>query len=126
MRMAETARKAFVTTLVAVGVVVLALALWKVRLVVTLLFAGFIVAAAMRPGIDALARHRVPRPAGLLIHYAVLAGVVALGLWLAVPRALDQVTGAVENLPQTRHQIGVEAKQSSGVKQEGLDRKSVV
>ena len=118
--MADVARRAFVATLVAVGVVVLALALWKVRLVVTLLFAGFVVAAAMRPGIDGLARHRVPRPLGLVIHYAVLAGLIALALWFAVPRALDQVTGAIANLPETRHQIGVEAKQSSGIKQEVL------
>lgn len=118
--MGETARKAFVTTLVAVGVIVLALALWKLRLVVALLFAGFIVAAAMRPGIEALHRHRVPRAAGLALHYVVFAGVIALTLWFAVPRALNQVTVAIENLPETRHAIGVEAKQSSGIKQEIL------
>src|SRR5262249_42053327 len=50
----------------------------------------------------------------------VFAGLLALLLWFAVPRALDQVTGAIENLPQTRHAIGVEAKQSSGIKQEVL------
>jgi predicted PurR-regulated permease PerM len=118
--MAATARKAFVATLVAVGVIVLALALWKLRLVVALLFAGFIVSAAMRPGIDALNRRGLPRPAGLMLHYAVFAGLIALALWFAVPRALNQVTSAIENLPQTRHQIGVEAKQSSGIKQEVL------
>jgi predicted PurR-regulated permease PerM len=118
--MAQTARKAFVATLVAVGVIVLALALWKLRLVVALLFAGFIIAAAMRPGIEALHRHRVPRAAGLALNYVVIAGVLALALWFAVPRALNQVTAAVENLPQTRHAIGVEAKQSSGIKQEIL------
>jgi predicted PurR-regulated permease PerM len=118
--MAETARKAFLATIVAVGVIVFALALWKLRLLVALLFAGFIVSAAMRPGIDALHRRGVPRPGGLLLHYAVLAGLIALALWFAVPRALDQVTGAIENLPQTRHAIGVEAKQSSGIKQELL------
>ena len=87
--MAQTARKAFVTTLVAVGVIVLALALWKLRLVVALLFAGFIIAAAMRPGIEALYRRGVPRAAGLGLHYAVIAGVLALGLWFAVPRATE-------------------------------------
>jgi predicted PurR-regulated permease PerM len=116
----ETARRAFVATAVVLGVVVLALALWKIRLVVALTFAGFIVAAAMRPGIEALNRRRVPRTAGLILHYAVIAGVVAVVLWFAVPRALHQVTAAVENLPQTRHAIGAEAKQSSGIKQEIL------
>jgi predicted PurR-regulated permease PerM len=116
----QTARKAAVAALVVVGVVVLALALWKLRLVIGLLFAGFILSAAIRPGIEALQRHRVPRPVGLLLQYALFAGLIALALWFAVPRALDQVSGAVENLPQTRHAIGVEAKQSSGIKQEVL------
>ncbi len=118
--MAETARKAFIATLVTIGVVVLALALWKLRLVVALLFAGFIVAAAIRPGIDALHRRRVPRPVGLTLHYLVLAGLLALALWFAVPRALNQVTSAIENLPETRRAIGAEAKESSGIKQEIL------
>ena len=118
--MAETARKTFVATLVIVGVVVFVLALWKLRLVVALLFAGFIIAAAIRPSIVALERRHVPRSAGLVLHYAVFAGLIALALWFAVPRALDQVTGAIENLPQTRHEIGVQAKQSSGIKQEIL------
>jgi len=118
--MAETARRALVATLVALGVIVLALALWKLRLVVALLFAGFIVAAAIRPSIDALHRRGLPRAAGLALHYAVFAGVIALALWFAIPRALNQVTTAIENLPETRHAIGVEAKQSSGIKQEIL------
>jgi predicted PurR-regulated permease PerM len=48
-----------------------ALALWKLRLLVALVFAGFIAAAAMRPGIDALHRRRVPRAVGLILHYAL-------------------------------------------------------
>ena len=118
--MAVTARKTLIATLVAVGVVVLALALWKLRLVVALVFAGFIIAAAIRPGIDALHRRGVPRAAGLMLHYAVFAALIAVALSFAVPRALNQVTSAIENLPQTRHAIGVEAKQSSGIKQEIL------
>ena len=121
-----TARKSFVTTLVAVAVIVLALALWRLRLEVALLFAGFILAAAMRPGVEGLQRRGVPRAGGLLLHYAVFAGVIALALWFAVPRALNQVTGAVENLPQTRQAIKTEANHSSGIKQEillGLQRR---
>jgi predicted PurR-regulated permease PerM len=72
--MGDTARKAFVATLVAVAVVALALALWKVKIVIALVFLGFIVAAAMRPGVDRLAERRVPRPAGVALHYLVLVG----------------------------------------------------
>jgi predicted PurR-regulated permease PerM len=116
----DTARKAFVATLVVVGVVVLALALWKIRLVVALLFAGFIVAAAIRPTIDSLHRRGIPRGVGLFLHYAAFAGVIALALWFAVPRASHQVTSGIANLPETRKAIGAEAKQSSGIKQDVL------
>jgi predicted PurR-regulated permease PerM len=115
-----TARKAAVAALVVIGVVVLALALWKLKLVIALLFAGFIVSAAMRPGIEGMHRRGIPRAVGLTLHYVVFAGLLALALWLAVPRALDQVTTAIDNLPQTRRQIGNEAQQSSGIKQEIL------
>ncbi len=118
--MGQTARKAAVAALVVVGVVVLALALWKLKLVIALLFAGFIISAAMRPGIEAMHARGIPRAVGLTLHYVVFAGLLALALWLAVPRALDQVTAAVDNLPQTRREIGNEAQQSSGIKQEIL------
>jgi predicted PurR-regulated permease PerM len=116
----DTARRAFVATLVVLGVVVLALALWKVRLVIALLFAGFIVAAAIRPGIESLHRRGIPRGVGLFLHYALFAGVLALGLWFAVPRASHQVTAGIQNLPETRRAIGNEARQSSGIKQDVL------
>lgn len=118
--MGQTARKAAVAALVVVGVVVLALALWKLKLVIALLFAGFIISAAMRPGIEAMHARGIPRAVGLTLHYVVFAGFLGLALWLAVPRALDQVTAAVDNLPQTRRDIGNEAQQSSGIKQEIL------
>jgi len=97
--MVETGKKAFVATLVAVAVVVSALALWKLKLIISLLFLAVIIAAAMQPGIDALRRRRVPRGVGILVHYAGLFGVVALLLWLVVPRARDQISEAIGNLP---------------------------
>ena len=115
-----------VVALVVVGVIVLALALWKLKLVIGLLFAGFIISAAMRPGIEAMQRRGIPRTLGLALHYTVFAGLLALALWFAVPRALDQVTGAIDNLPPTRRAIGAEAEQSSGIKQDvllGLQRR---
>ena len=54
--MAETARRTFVATVVAVGVVVLALVLWKLRVLLALVFLAFIIAAAIRPAVDAMAR----------------------------------------------------------------------
>jgi len=124
--MGETARKAAVATLVIVGIVVLALALWKLRLVLALVFTGFILAAAMRPAIDALRRRGVPRGIGLALHYAVFAGLIALTLWFAAPRALSQVQTALGNLPETREQLRDEAQGATGIKHDvllGLQRR---
>lgn len=106
--MADTARRVFIATLIVVSVVILVLALWKLKVLIALLFMAFIVAAAMRPGIEALARHRVPRGLGVAIHYLALGALVALLLWLVVPRAVDQVQAAVgsDALQKARGETG--------------------
>ena len=114
----ETAKRAAVATLSAGGIIVLALALWKLKLVLALLFFAFILAAAIRPSIDALARHRVPRAAGLALHYLALIGLVALAFSFAVPRALHQVNHALS--PSGKAEIAQAAKKSHGVKHEVL------
>ena len=114
--MKQTALRAFVSTVVAGSVVVLALALWKLKLILALLFLGFIVAAAMRPGIESLRRRGIPRPVGILAHYAGLLAVIAALLWAVVPRALDQVQTAIGDLPQTRSDLRQEARESSGLR----------
>jgi predicted PurR-regulated permease PerM len=116
--MQGTARRAAVATLVAGGIIVLALALWKLRLVLALLFFALIISAAIRPSIEWLARHRVPRPAGLALHYVTFLAVIAIGLILAVPRALDQVNHALS--PSGKAQIARQARNSSGLKHEVL------
>jgi predicted PurR-regulated permease PerM len=93
--MADFAQRVFVATLVVVGVVVVVLALWELKLLIALVFLAFILAAAMRPGVEALKRRRIPRGLGIGIHYAVIATVVGLLLWLVVPRAIDQVRAAI-------------------------------
>jgi predicted PurR-regulated permease PerM len=120
--MKDTARKAFVAALIVVGVVVMALALWKLRIVIALLFLAFIIAAAMRPGVEWLHRYRIPRGAGILIHYAVLIGALALILWAIVPRAIDQVDKALGGIPTSSLELQKETKQSTGVKHEILQR----
>jgi predicted PurR-regulated permease PerM len=112
--MAETAKRAAVATLVIGGIVVAALALWKLRVVIALLFLAFILAAAMRPGIEALRRHGIPRGIGLLLHYVAILAVVALFLWIVVPRAVNQVQSALQG--GTKAHIHREAKHSTGVK----------
>jgi predicted PurR-regulated permease PerM len=118
--MQATARKAAVATLVVLGILVLAVALWKLRVLFSLFFLGLVIAAAMRPGIDALRRRGVPRPAGLAIHYLAFAGVIALLLWLVVPRAVTQVGDAIGNVPTSQTELRQATKHSTGIKHEIL------
>jgi len=115
---AETAKRVAVGTLVFLGTVALALALWKLKLVIALIFLGVIIAAAMRPGIEGLQRRGVPRAIGLMVHYLVLFALVGIFLWLVVPRAIDQVQSALQ--VDTKAQIHREATHSTGIKHEIL------
>jgi len=114
------ARKTFVVTSVAVLTLATFLALWKLKVLVALLFLSFMLASAMRPGVDRMARFRIPRIGGVLAHYAVVAGLIALCLWFVVPNMLRQVEHAIGNVPQTSRQLGREAKQATGIKHDIL------
>ena len=113
--MTRLAARAFIVAVVIGGTIVLALALWKIKLLIALLFLAFIIAAAMRPGVDALARRRVPRGIAILIHYAAMLGLLALLLAAVVPRAVDQVNDALGDLPGTRAELRSEARDSEGI-----------
>ncbi|MBA3717334.1 MAG: AI-2E family transporter [Actinobacteria bacterium] len=116
--MRQTVRRAFVSSAIFVGVVVLALALWKIRLLLALLFFGFIIAAAMRPGVAFLHdRLRIPRIAGILLHYAGLVGLFALLLYFVVPTAKHQIAAAV---PTSQSELNQATKHSKGIKHEIL------
>jgi len=119
-RSGSTARRALIGTIVAVAVIVSALALWKLKLVLALLFAAVVVAAAMRPGVEALRRRGIPRGVGVGIHYLGLLGLVALFLWFAMPRALDQLEAAVGSAPTSGSQLKQAANHSTGIKHELL------
>jgi predicted PurR-regulated permease PerM len=107
--MKQTAARVALATVVAVAIVVAALALWKLKVLIALLFLAFIVAAAMRPSVEWLRRHRVPRGLGIGLHYLAFAGLVALVLWLVVPRAVNQIETAVGGnvlQAEARHETG--------------------
>ena len=111
-----------VCTLVVVGILTLAAALWVGRIVVALLFLAMVIAAAIRPSVEALKRRRIPRGVGVLLHYAVFLGLVGLALWLVVPAATDQVTSALG----PEHGLRQEAQGTTGVKHDllvALDRR---
>lgn len=116
----QTARRAALATLVAGAVIVGGLALWKLKLIVSLLFLAFVIAAAMRPGVEALRRRGVPRGVGIGLHYVGLFALVSLLLWLAVPRALDQIDSALGGIPTSAADVQKAADHSTGLKHDVL------
>ena len=121
--MRDTARKAFVAALVVGGVYVGAKALWELRLLLAILFLAFIIAAAMRPGIDALRRRGIPRGIGILIHYVGLFALFGLLLWFVVPAATNQIEAALGgSVPTSAAELETATENASGVRQEVLLR----
>jgi predicted PurR-regulated permease PerM len=116
----DVARRALVSSLVLLLLVLLTLALWKMRLVLLLSLLAVVIASAMRPGVEALRQRGIPRGVGIAVHYAALAALVAVLLFFAVPRALSEVHSAASSLPETRSEIHEEAAQSTGLKHELL------
>ena len=105
------------------GVVVLAvtaatLALWEGRVVVLLLFLAYTLGAAMRPGVESLVRMGIPRALGLIGHFVLFFGLVALLLWLVVPIVLEQAQQAMADVP--RHDAVAEHGLLSSVRQQAL------
>ena len=120
-----TARKALIVTAVVIGAVAVALALWKIRVVIALFFVAMTIAAAMRPGVQALQARRIPRSVGVLLHYLALLAFVALLVWLIVPQAISQVEQALGGTG-THTQLQQAAARTSGVEHQflvGLDRR---
>jgi predicted PurR-regulated permease PerM len=76
----------------------------------------------MRPGVERLRQYHVPRGAALLLHYVGVFGLVALLLWLAVPRALNQVESALgtNGLPTQASDLRQAATHSHGIKRKIL------
>ena len=118
--MGETARKSFVASVVAVGVVAVAIAIWQLRVLVALLLLAIIIASAMRPGIERLYACHVPRGFGVAIHYLGFLLAVGLLLWLIVPRALDQIETALGTLPTSTSDVAQAARRTHGIKHDIL------
>jgi predicted PurR-regulated permease PerM len=90
-----------------VAVVVLALALWRLRDIVILLLLAANMAAAVRPGVTALRRRGVPEPIAIFVFFGLVLGVLALFFWLAVPPALHQVQQALSQPASTASGHGI-------------------
>jgi predicted PurR-regulated permease PerM len=116
-----TARKAAISTIVAVSIVVAALALWKIRIVIAVLFLGFVIASAMRPSVEWLHRRaHVPRGVGVVAHYLGFLAAIALFLYLVVPVAITQIDQAIGHVPTSTSDLHQAAVHSHGIRHEIL------
>src|SRR5947208_7849790 len=119
--MGGTARRAATVTLVAVAILIGALALWKLRLVIALLFLGFVIASAMRPSVEWLNRRaRVPRSVGVVVHYLGFLAAIGLFLYLIVPVAITQIHHAIGHVPTSTSELHRAAVHSHGIRHEIL------
>jgi predicted PurR-regulated permease PerM len=89
-----------VAGVVVVAVLATALAVWTARSIVLLLFLSYTLAAAIKPGVENLARRGIPRALAIAAHFAVLAAFLGLLLWLFIPIALEQTEQALRDVPQ--------------------------
>lgn len=121
METTGTAHRAATATIVALAIVIGALALWKIRLVIALLFFGFVIASAMRPSVEWLYRRwRIPRSVGVVIHYVGFLAAIALFLYLVVPVAITQIDHAIGQVPTSTSQLHRAAVHSHGIRHEIL------
>src|SRR5256714_13332703 len=119
--MTGIARKTATVTLVAVAIVIGALALWKLRLVIALLFLGFVIASAMRPSVEWLNRRaRLPRSVGVVVHYLGFLAAIGLFLYLIVPVAITQIDHAIGHVPTSTSALHQAATHSHGIRHEIL------
>jgi predicted PurR-regulated permease PerM len=98
-------------TAAALAVVALAFGVWQVRSVLILLLLALTLAAAIRPGVEWLGRHRTPQSLAILLHFLVVGGAIALFIWLAVPPALHQIV----------HALGAPPAHATGTRERVLD-----
>jgi len=106
---------------VTLAIIIAALALWKLRIVIALLFLGVVIASAMRPGVEWLNRRaRVPRSVGVVVHYLGLLGAIALFLYLVVPVAITQIDRVIGHVPTSTAELHHAATHSHGIRHEIL------
>jgi len=112
----DVARVAATATAAAVAVGALGFGLWAVRSVVILLLLSLTFAAAMRPGVEWMQRHRVPQPAAILSFFLAIFAVVVLFFWAAVPPAVHEIQEALRQHVND----GQSLRESSGIRHDVL------
>ena len=79
----------------AIAVAAIAFGLWRVRTIIVLLLLALTFAAAIRPGVEWLHRHKVPEPLAILCFFVLGTGTFVLFFWAAVPPAVHELRHAL-------------------------------
>ena len=74
--------------------------LWRVQLLLLILFLALLFASGIAGPVGWLERYRVPRPVAILIIYAILIGLLAALIWFVLPRLLGQAADVASDLPR--------------------------
>lgn len=74
--------------------------LWRLQFLLLILFLSLLFASGIAGPVRWLERYRLPRPAAILLLYAVLAGLLALLFWFVLPRLLGQAADVASDFPR--------------------------
>lgn len=72
---------------------------WLIRDILLFLFVAFIIMSALRPMVDFLVKHRIPRFLAIIMIYIVLFGIVGLSIASIIPSLVIQFTHLMQDMP---------------------------
>lgn len=81
--------------------------LWNIKTVLLVLFVTFLIATALKPPVERLAKIKVPRAVSILLIYVVFFGGIISVFASVIPPLVDQTSGLVERLPGYLTQLGI-------------------
>jgi predicted PurR-regulated permease PerM len=85
-----------------IKILIVLLALWflfYVRDIIAIVFASIIIAAALSPVIDKMAKHGFPRGITILVSYLLLIAALGVLIYFVLPPAIAQIKQLTEQLP---------------------------
>jgi len=94
-----TMRSVMMATLIAVGIGLAFLLLYRFYMIVFLFFVAFSLATALKPIVGWLQKRNVPLLLGILPFYGVLLGLFVGVLWFIGPTLVAQLTSVANDLP---------------------------
>jgi predicted PurR-regulated permease PerM len=94
-----TTRQVVVATIFVVAVILAFYLLVQLRIVLFIVFVAAVLGTAIRPGVDWLYQHNVPRSLGVILIYLVLVGLLVGFVLLVAPLIAEQVAQISIDLP---------------------------